>query len=66
MAAIQPMLFAERYRDEKKRRQSFSLEDFTLSGMAKAARRVEQLAKQQSKPEAIWNKVNNLMRSLGG
>lgn len=66
MAAIQPALYAERHRAEKLRRQPYRLEDFTLSGMAKAAKRAERLAARQSKPEEVWKKVSNLMRSLGG
>ena len=66
MSAIQPMLYAERHRDEKLRPGTFSLEDFTLTGMAKAARRAERLAKELEKPEAIWDKVSSLMASLGG
>lgn len=66
MAAIQPMLYAERHRDEKRRRRPFSLEDFTLSGMAKAAKQAEIAAEKAAQPEQIWSKIGNLMKGLGG
>ena len=58
--AIQPMLYAERHRDEKRRRASFGLDDFTLTGMAKAARRAERLAKKQRAPEEIFKKISRI------
>jgi hypothetical protein len=46
MAALHPMLYAERHRDKTKRRQPYSLQDFTLTGLAKAALAAEQAAKK--------------------
>jgi len=60
MAAIQPMLYAERHRDEKRHPGSYGLDDFTLSGMAKAARRAERLAKKQSKPGELFKKISRI------
>ena len=60
MAAIQPMLYAERHRDEKRRRASFGLDDFTLSGMAKSARRAARLAKKRRKPDEIFKRISRI------
>lgn len=66
MAAVQPMLYAESHRDTKRRRKAFTLDDFTLSGMAAAARRTARLAKKQAEPEEVWTKVSKLFSNIGG
>lgn len=58
LAAIQPALYAEAHRDEKKQKRPFTINDFTLTGMFKAAKRAEIEAKKQKTPEQIWAKVS--------
>lgn len=69
MAAVQPMLYAESLRDETRRRESFTLEEFTLTGMSEAARVAErdQAATSASlSPAEVWAKVGGVMRACGG
>ncbi len=63
MAAVHPSLYAEAHRDSKTRTKPFTINDFTLTGMFKAAKRAERLAKEQKTPEQIWAKVS---RMFGG
>ena len=58
--AIQPMLYAERHRDEKRRRTAYVLNDFTLTGMAKAARRIQRQAEKAAEPEGIFKKISRI------
>jgi len=60
MAAVQPSLYAEAHRDQEKRKQPYTLNEFTLTGMFKAAKRAEKLAEEQKTPEAIWDKVSKM------
>lgn len=57
MAAVHPSLYAEAHRDEKKRKQPYTIQDFTLTGMFKAAKRAEAEAKKQQTPEQLWKKI---------
>lgn len=69
MAAVQPMLFAEAHRDETKQKRPYTLEEFTLTGMAKATRkaiRAQKEAEARRTPEAVWAKIGGLMRVCGG
>lgn len=66
MAAVQPALYAEAHRDSKKKTTPFTIKDFTLTGMVAAARRAERDAEKLAKPEAVWEKINGLMKGLGG
>ena len=67
MAAIQPMLFAEAYRDKTKRRDPFRLEEFTITGMIEQTRREEREKKKlRASPGALWEKIGGVMRAFGG
>lgn len=69
MAAVQPMLYAEAHRDEEKRSRMYTLEEWTLTGMAKGARlavKAAKAAEERRTPEAVWAKINGLMRVFGG
>jgi hypothetical protein len=57
MAAVQPALYAEAHRDAKKQKRSFTLDDFTLTGMFRAAKRAEREAKKQKTPDMLWAKI---------
>lgn len=69
MAAVQPCLFAEAYRDDKKRRTPFKLEEFTVTGMAEAARKEAARRKKMQTPEGqagLWSRISAGMKALGG
>ena len=66
MAAVQPYLYAEAHRDEKKQGQPFTLQGMTLTGLAKAARRAERARKKALNPEQVWSTIEGMMKAFGG
>jgi hypothetical protein len=67
MAATPAWILAEVHRNERKRRKAWTLDDWTISGMRRAYLREQKKRREaKAKPAALWSRIGDVMRQLGG